>query len=156
MKVKDITHMNQFIIGLSRNMGAKYPEDTAQEVWCRLSEIEARDGNIDKLEYNGEINKTYLFMIIRSVLADEKYHDKKENEAIKAFLNKEHIPNEKAIMILEALDLLDHKDAEIFLQYIYDLTSERKLAKKNNVSRYQIHNKLGKIREKILKLVQPI
>lgn len=68
MKVTDILHLREKLIGIARyhNATQEEAEDVVQDVYIKLLEIEDKEGNIDRLTYKGKINMVYLFNTVRN------------------------------------------------------------------------------------------
>lgn len=156
MLVKDITHLHKELVEIARSYGEPYPEDTIQDVWIKLMEIEHKEGCLDRLlENDCSINKNYLYTMIKHSLIDKKRvyknHsslEEEEEEIIKLSIQQEN--KDKYNLLIEIIARLSKANRHIILSYTQDiLETERSLAKKFGISNATMHRKLYRIRQRI-------
>lgn len=80
MKVKDVTNMYQDLLKIAKYHGVDYEDaqDIVQDLFVKLTEIEKKEGNLNRLTYKGKINTVYLFNAVRNITLN-KIRSKKNN-----------------------------------------------------------------------------
>ena len=152
MKVEDLTYLHRDLVLAAKAFGAEYPEDTVQDAWVKLTEIENKEGSLDRIENP----KDFMFLTIKNQILNERRGGKKNVRLNPDEEQSEENYNEdiRYTDAMEEISNMSEKDRELIMAYINNPTATaRSLAKEMRISKSFIHERLSKIRRKILKKV---
>lgn len=147
MRVKDVANMYQDLLKIAKYHGVDYEDaqDIVQDLFVKLTEIENKEGSLDRLTYKGKINTVYLFNAIRNITINKrKYSDRNLQ------IEKDSVIPEFTIQtteIKEHLKTLDPFCQKLYAAYMQDNISMRELSRKTNISVTTIFYGVKNIRE---------
>ena len=160
MNSKDFLPLRNEIKAMAFHLGANAynVDDVVQEVFLKLCEIEYERGNLDHIEYKGEPNKAYLYMMVRSKIGDIYRGIEREKKEEAAFAHsielREDISaafeNEELIEEMHKhLDDLHHFPRLVFLAYVNDNHSIRSLSEATKIGAQTLRNEIKYVKETI-------
>ena len=136
------------LLDMAKYHGADYEDakDAVQDFFLKLSEIQQKEGNLDRLEYNGKMNLVYMFNAMRNIV----YNKHRKNERIqRSGLLDATVPPATLheVEVNEHLKTLDPFCQKLYSAYMQDNISMRELSKKTNISVTTIFYGVKNIRE---------
>lgn len=155
MTLNDITHRYQDMIKIAKYLGASddMAQDIAQECFLKLGEIQQREGNIDRITYNGKLNMTYIFSMVKNIHLNICRVNNKTSDCEIPEIKTE--TNDLANHVKDALNQLGlnwyHK--RITEVYLFQGYSIRELAKETTISPTNIFHTLKHSKAQLRKLV---
>tara|TARA_R110002020_G_scaffold338579_2_gene553887 strand:+ start:1324 stop:1839 length:516 start_codon:yes stop_codon:yes gene_type:complete len=158
LTINDFIPLENEIKAMVTHLGSKSPEDSVQEVYMKLLNIQDKEGNLDRIEYKGKPNKSYLYLIARSVVVTEHREAAKDVKRGEAFLQSLDSAEDMEY-ILEREEMLDRfiKEFEdmhffskkVFSAYVLDNHSINSLSEATLIGKQTIRNEIKYVKEKI-------
>jgi DNA-directed RNA polymerase specialized sigma24 family protein len=154
--IEDISKRNEEWLRIAVYCGATQGEakDIVQDMYLKLCEKQAEEGDLCSITYEDKINMVYMFSILNNAVISLRrkktedrfilnYHDtQEETEGINEI--KFNALTEKIYKTLEELHWYDRK---LFMIYINSGNSIRALASKTGISRTSINNTLQNVKQ---------
>ena len=158
MTLAEIAKRHDEWVAIALYLGAhpSYAEDAVQDLYIKLHTIQANEGNLNRLTYNGRLNTAYMFTAISNQITS--HHRKKKNLRFEevSFEYDVSIPHdrENAFKTLlnavnECLDEQHWYDKKLLRVYLDEGHSIRSLSRATNISAKSIFITLKNVREKI-------
>lgn len=126
-------------------------DDIVQEFYLKLMDIQSKEGNLERLSYNGDMNRVYAFSMINNFVISH-FRKKKNVQFIPAMHERptEDILDEQAwetLMVkVEAIIKAQHwYDRELFNLYMNSGKSMRQLAVETQINLHNINNTIQKV-----------
>lgn len=129
--------------------------DFVQNMYLKLADIQEKEGDLSRITYRGDINKSYVFSIIRSEVVN---HYRKESSY-------KHIPVEECYIAADFDKRIDNEELlrsvktalkdinwfsrMVFEIYVNDNHSIRSLAEATQINRGTIQHEIKYVKEKI-------
>jgi len=160
MNINDFLQFRGELLAMAYHLGAddENAQDVVQDVYLKLLEIQECEGNLDRIEYKGEPNKAYLYLIVRSKIGDiyrDRERQKKEeaafihNVAIRdtmdEVLDKHDIEND----IENELKQIHFFPRMVFTAYALDNHSIRSLSEATNIGAQTLRNEINYVKQRI-------
>lgn len=154
--IEDISKRHQEWLRIAVYCGATQGEalDIVQDMYLKLCEKQAEEGDLCSITYEDKINMVYMFSILNNAVISLRrkktedrfilnYHDTQE-ETERVNETKFNALTDKIYKTLEELHWYDRK---LFMIYINSGNSIRALAKKTGISRTSINNTLQNVKQ---------
>lgn len=128
-------------------------DDVIQEMYVKILEIERKEGSLERIENDGEVNKFYVFKIIQSCVVNEfrrqNRYVNEEIELVNVSKNdkEEHKYAELMETIKYAINDLNEYDLMILELYFVNGYSLRKLSKGTGIPTHSIYHTLKNIKQ---------
>ena len=135
-----------------------YVEDVVQDVYIKLMDMEKKEGSLSRIEWNGKPNKSYLFLVVRSLVANLLRKNKIRAMEEAAFMlsnelresvdwrhDKEKFEN----FVLECLQDMHFFPRMIFEAYIKDNHSIRSLSRATKISEQTIRREISYVKRQV-------
>ena len=158
LTIKDFIPLEEEIRGMVIHLGSNSVHDAVQDVFVKLLEIERKEGNLNRIEYNGMPNKSYVYLIARSVVVTEQREAAKDEKRNKAFLQsieaREDIDyamdrEEMLDTFAEAFEKIHYFSKKVYEAYVLDDHSINSLSKATGIGKQTIRNEIKYVREQI-------
>jgi len=151
MTINDFTPLYSKMIGMTIYHGATGDEaaDIVQGLFCKLIEIERKEGDLDRISFKGKPNLGYLFTATRNMYLTLKR--KGRHVANDAELP-EIITQQKSSMEIDvdnALDKMHHYHKKLFNVYVSENHSLRSMSRATNISVSTLFYELKFIKNKL-------
>ena len=158
MDLKDLAKKYDEMLKIAIYLGAdpQTAQDVVQDTFVKLGKIQAKDGNIDRICYNGIINMAYVYNTIRSIYYNLIKRSRK-------FSERETLPD---VVILPEVDTFENhvrdciratkshwyakKITEIYILQDYSL---RELNKETKISLTNIYHTIKEEKSKLKQLI---
>lgn len=156
MTIEDVIQHREFMLNVARKFGANgYAEDVVQDQLLKLCEKQAQIGNLDFLEYKGEVNTLYLYTLTRNATIDLQ---RKKQPEFEAPIVHEDTTEEKLLLeaCLKALDEVQSPGClrsimkyEITFLYFWRSMSYRKIEKETGIKVNTIKTIIKNVKDEI-------
>jgi RNA polymerase sigma factor (sigma-70 family) len=162
MTVMDVYKYQPDLLRIARWHSPDDPDsasDAVQTLYLKLCEMEAKEGNLDRIFYNGNLNMVYIFSSIKNILINqyratknidrfpEDYDcpDRDEEDAISN--------DEMCCRVREELSKMREYDRLMALTYYTEEHSIRSLASNVGISPKNVFVTLSRVRSKIKSVI---
>ena len=127
--------------------GCEDAQDAVQDLFIKLLAIQQKEGNLNRLEYNGNINLVYIFNALRGIVNNKRRYDNYRlgNEKLSANRTCEFTLHECEVN--DRLKKMDGFSQQLYRAYMEDNISLRELSRRTNISVTTIFYGVKKIRE---------
>lgn len=149
-------------------------QDLVQTMFVKLIELEQKEGNLNRLSFNNELNKYFAYRIMLNLFINEKKRNSK-NKASVYYCDPDELPDTpdptpnqnqleseyqeaKDNLLEEVSDTLKELhwyDALLFKEYATTDISFRKLSEETGISARSIFNTVNNVRKEIKENTRP-
>jgi len=144
-------------IAMYHDLNQEDAEDIVQDVYYKLCKMEARDGNINRIEWKGELNMVYIFAMIRNAVVDgNKSKKRREKVASNVRHYGKHTSEQPTLLLLDVDKLLQKEGAfyhKLYDAYFNDKISMRKLSSATGIGVQTIYQGVKHIRTKLKRII---
>ena len=158
MTVEDVYRYQADLTRIARWHSPDDPEaaaDALQTFYLKLCEIQQREGNLDRLFYNGKLNMVYVFTSLKNILIDtyragQRFDPLPDNyDAPDGAVEDELTTEEMCAEVRRELSEMREYDRLMTYAYYDGDHSIRSLAKAVNISPKNVFITLRRVRTKI-------
>lgn len=132
-------------------------EDYVQNMYLKLADMQARDGNLNRLRnYSGGINEVYIFKILTNIIIDDKRKKRPEEVEFNFEIMVGETPNDEEGAYRELMDCIreeilkmhPYEQMLLELHFVYGM-SMRQIEQETNIPTHSIFNTLKNAKAKI-------
>jgi RNA polymerase sigma factor (sigma-70 family) len=159
LTLKDIANRHKEWIKIAIYVGAssENAEDFVQDMYIKLSEMERKQGSLNRMQnYSGGVNTVYVFKILTNLVIDSKRKRKLDTTPIQPHMEMLDSPNDEEKYYSELIQIV-YKEIDnmhlydqmlLELHFVYGM-SMRQIEKKTNIPTHSIFNTLKNAKQKI-------
>ncbi len=153
MKVDDVVYLSYQMIDMALFNGAtpEEAEDVVQDVFLKLCEIQEKEGNLNRLMYKDEPNKSFLYTAIANRVFDLKRKQRMVDVDIDTVSSRNVTYQEGSVEreINEKLTSMGRWYHSLYHAYFGDDISIRKLSARTGISVTTLYWSLKHIKEQL-------
>ena len=158
LTINDFLPLEGEIKAMATHLGSKSPDDSVQDVYLKLLTIQEAEGNLNRIEYKGEPNKSYLYLIARSVVVTEHRESAKDLKRQQAYLQSLDAAEdmtfvldreEKLDRFTEEFEKIHYFSKKVYEAYVLDDHSINSLSKATGIGKQTIRNEIKYVKEQI-------
>lgn len=135
-------------------------EDLVQDLYLKLGRIQAEEGTLERLMYQGKINKAYMFSALSNMLISIRRKGKtsyiEDLDLQHVAYKEQYDPEQFEDQYLALVNKVDQEltdmywyDSKMLLTYVNEDHSIRSLARATRISPRSIHNTIKNVKEKL-------
>lgn len=135
-------------------------EDLVQDLYLKLGRIQAEEGTLERLMYQGKINKAYMFSALSNMLTSIRRKGKtsyiEDLDLQHVSYKEQYDPEQFEDQYLALVNKVDQEladmywyDSKMLLTYVNEGHSIRSLARATRISPRSIHNTIKNVKEKL-------
>ena len=131
--------------------------DAVQTLYLKLCEMEIKEGNLDRIFYNGKLNMVYIFSAIRNIIINEiraaKNLEPLQDQEPEPETEDELTTDEMCRCVKDELNRMREYDRLLTITFYSQNHSIRSMSKEVGISARNIHYTLTRVKKQIKSVI---